>query len=63
MYDAVTDSYCYEGTRVLKNIPNLFDQTALDVFEAAMTAQRSDEPLPSGALDVAHYSGIHRHLF
>jgi cell filamentation protein len=63
MYDAVTDSYCYEGTRVLKNRPNFLDQTALDVLETAMTVQRSDEPLPSGTLNVAHYCGIHRHLF
>lgn len=63
MYDAVADSYCYKGTRVLKNTPNLLDQTALDVFEAGMTAQRSDEPLPSGLFDVAHYCSIHRHFF
>ncbi len=63
MYDAVTDAYCYEGTRVLKNKLNLIDQSTLDMFESAMTTQRSDEPLPSGVLDVAHYRGIHRHLF
>jgi len=63
MYDAVIDSYCYEGTTVLKNIPDIRDQAALIAFEAAMTAQRSDEPLPEGDLDVAHYYAIHRHLF
>lgn len=63
MYDAVTDSYCYEGITVLKNIPNIHDQAALDAFEAATTTQRSDEPLPSGELDAAHYCAIHRHLF
>ena len=37
MYDAVIDSYCYEGTTVLKNIPDIRDQAALDAFEAAVT--------------------------
>ena len=63
MYDAVVDSYCYEGSNVLKNIPDIRDQVVLDEFEAAMTAQRSDEPLPEGSIDAAHYYAIHRHLF
>ena len=63
MYEAVVDSYCYEGTTVLRNIPDIRDQSALDAFEAAMTAQRSDEPLPKGGLDASHYYSIHRHLF
>ena len=63
MYDAIIDAYCYEGTTILKNIPDLRDQSALDAFEAVMTTQRSDEPLPGGNLDVAHYYAIHRHLF
>jgi len=63
MYDVVTDSYCYEGTTILKNIPSIRNQAILDAFEAAMTAQRSDEPLPHGTLDAAHYCGIHRHIF
>jgi cell filamentation protein len=63
MYDAVSDPYCYEGTTVLKNIPGLRDQAALDQFEAAMTAQRADEPLPTGRLSVSHYRAIHHHLF
>lgn len=63
MYDAVVDSDCYDGTTVLKNIPGLRDQAALDQFEAAMTAQRADEPLPSGHLSVSHYRAIHYHLF
>ncbi len=63
MYDVVIDSYCYEGTTVLKNIPNIRDQAVLDAFEAVMTTQRSDESLPEGILDATHYSAIHRHLF
>lgn len=63
MYDAIADPYCYTGTSVLKNLPDIRDQAALDAFEAVSTAQRSDEPLPSGRLSVAHYRAIHRHLF
>ena len=63
MYDAIIDSYCYEGTTVLQNIPDLRDQASLDAFEAVMTTQRSDEPLPEGNLDATHYYAIHRHLF
>ena len=58
MYDAVQDLYCYEGITVLKNIPGIRDQDLLNEFEAAMTMQRSDEPLPPGSLDVAHYCAI-----
>jgi len=63
MYDAVQDPYCYEGTTILKNIPGIWDQSALDEFEAAITKQRADEPLPAGRLSVSHYQAIHRHLF
>jgi len=63
MYDVVEDPYCYPGTTVLKNIPGIRDQTALDEFEAAITAQRADEPLPAVRLGAAHYKAIHHHLF
>jgi cell filamentation protein len=63
MYDAAHDPYCYPGSTVLKNIPDIRDQAALDAFEAASTAQRADEPLPVGRMSVAHYRAIHRHLF
>jgi cell filamentation protein len=63
MYDAIADPYCYGGTTVLKNIPDIRDQIALDEYEAAMTAQRADEPLPLGRLSVAHFRAIHHHLF
>lgn len=57
------DPYCYPGSTVLKNIPDLRDQNALDAFEAVSTAQRSDEALPNGRLSVTHYCAVHRHLF
>lgn len=63
MYDAVEDPYCYPGTTVLKNKLNLRKQTELDAFEAEITAQRAEEPLPSGRLGYAHYKAIHKHLF
>jgi cell filamentation protein len=63
MYEASVDPYCYPGTTILKNVPGLRNQAALEKFEAAMTAQRSDEPLPTGRFTVKHYRAIHHHLF
>jgi len=63
MYDAVADPYCYDGTTVLKNTPGIRNHAVLDEFEAALTAQRADEPLPNGRLGVAHFKAIHHHLF
>jgi cell filamentation protein len=63
MYDSIDDPYCYPGTTVLKNRRNLRTQKALDRFETAITAQRFDEPLPSGKLTEQHYRRVHRHLF
>jgi len=63
MYDAQADPYCYPGTAVLKNIPGLRKQEALEKFELIGSTQRSDEPLPAGRLSVRHYCAIHRHLF
>jgi cell filamentation protein len=63
MYDSGPDPYCYPGTSVLKNRLDLRDQALLDEFEALITAQRSEEPLPPGRLNSAHYRAIHRHLF
>ena len=63
MYEAARDPYCYAGSTVLKNIPGLRTEAELDLFEAAATTQRADEPLPSGRLSVTHYCKIHHHLF
>jgi cell filamentation protein len=62
-YDAIVDPYCYPGTTLLINIPDLRDPTALAEFEGAVTAQRADEALPDGRLSVRHYQAIHHHLF
>ncbi len=63
MYEAGQDPYCYEGSTVLKNIPDIRDATDLEAFETVSTAQRADEPLPTGHLSVRHYCAVHRHLF
>ncbi len=63
MYDSTPDPYCYPGTSVLKNLLGLREQAQLDAFEALITAQRAEEPLPRGRLGYAHYRAIHRHLF
>ncbi len=63
MYDAVEDPYCYPGTTVLKNKLKLKIQNELEEFEAEITAQRAEEPLPTGKLTYSHYRAIHKHLF
>ena len=51
-YDAIADPYCYPDTTVFKNIPDIRDAAALAEFEAVITAQRADEPLPVGRLSI-----------
>lgn len=63
MYQAEDDPYCYPGTTVLKNKLGLRTQAELNAFEAEITAQRANEPLPAGRLGYSHYKAIHRHLF
>jgi cell filamentation protein len=61
-----SDPYVYPGTTLLKNIPGIRNQKALDGFEADRVAQRSleliEQPL-SGFFDVDHLRRIHRYLF
>lgn len=63
MYTAPDNIYCYPGSIVLKNIPDLTSERELERFEIAMTSQRAEEPLPAGRFSVRHYCAIHRHLF
>ncbi len=63
MYRATADPYCYPDSSVLRNLPGIQTRIALARFEAAITAQRASEPLPSGRLGVRHYKAVHRHLF
>src|SRR5579872_2277048 len=63
MYESDPDPYCYPCTNILVNRLGLRDQAKLDAYEAMITAQRGEEPLPRGRLGYAHYRAIHRHLF
>lgn len=62
-YDIVEDPLCYPGSSVLRNKAGLTDQDDLDQFEQLMFLTRSEEPLPEGALDYAHYRATHHHFF
>lgn len=62
-YDATDDPLCYSGTHILKNKAGITDQNALDQFEHLMFLTRSDENLPEGQMDYAHYQAIHHHFF
>lgn len=62
-YDPLPDPYCYPGTNVLRNLAELTDQDALDLFEAEAVALQATLPLPVGGFDVAHYCQLHQHLF
>jgi cell filamentation protein len=63
MYESGPDPYCYPGSSVLKNRLGLRDQAEREAFEAVITAQRGEEPLPRGRFGYAHYRTIHHHLF
>ena len=63
MYRAEPDPYCYPGTSVLINRLDIRDQRRLDAFEGEVTAERANQPLPTGRLSYAHYRAIHKHLF
>ncbi len=62
-YTAQHDPSCYPRTNILKNIPNLRDELALQEYELAFVTQRLEEGLPRGRLGEAHLRAIHRHLF
>ena len=62
-YDPLPDPNCYPGTGVLRNLANLTNQDALDLFEAEAVALQATLPLSEGAYDVAHYCRLHQHLF
>ena len=62
-YDAFEDPYAYPGTIVLKNLLRIRHQAELEAFEVEISTLRSEEPLPDGDFDPAHYCAVHRHLF
>lgn len=64
MYEVENDTiYCYAGTDVLINKLDIKDAAELANFEAEITSQRAQEPIPEGDLDYAHYCALHKHLF
>jgi cell filamentation protein len=64
MYEVEHDTiYCYPGTDVLRNKLDIKDAAELANFEAEISNQRAQEPIPEGDLDYAHYCALHRHLF
>lgn len=63
MYEAEDDRYCYAGTSVLKNRFDIRDPAQLEALEVELTTARSEEPLPDGIFDEAHFRAIHHHLF
>jgi cell filamentation protein len=64
MYEVENDAiYCYAGTNILKNKLDIKDATELANFEAEISNQRAQEPIPKGDLDYAHYRALHKHLF
>ncbi len=62
-YRSFDDPLCYPKTGVLQNRANITNQDQLDQFEQLMFLIRSDEDLPIGDLDYAHYRNIHFHFF
>lgn len=60
MYDAVDDPYTYENSTVLINKLGLTSQTAIDEFEAEITAARALKPLPKGNFDFELRQSISR---
>ena len=64
MYEVENDAvYCYAGTAILKNKLDIKDAVELAKFEAEISSQRAQEPIPDGNLDYAHYRALHKHLF
>jgi len=63
MYESGPDPYCYPGTNILVDRLGLRDRARLEAYEAMITAQRAEEPLPRGRLGYAHYRAIHRRVF
>src|ERR1700723_2159944 len=50
-------------TTVLKNLLNIQDPNTLDAFEVENSTLRSEEPLPEGNFDAAHYRQVQHYLF
>ena len=47
----------------MRNLAGLTVADQLEAFETLSVTQRSEEALPDGAFDAAHFRAVHRHLF
>jgi len=56
------DAYCYDGTDILKNIPGIMGQDALDDFEEEHSSLRMLD-VPAGNFDAVHLCEMHKHIF
>jgi len=57
---------CYDGSTVLINHFNIWNQRELEAVEAALVSAKAaqwEENPPCSSFDFAHYRAIHRHLF
>lgn len=64
MYEVENDTiYCYPGTDILKNKLDIEDAAELAAYEAEISNQRAQEPIPEGDLNYAYYCALHKHLF
>lgn len=65
-YDTFDDPYCYTDSHILRNVPDMHDEAALEQFEVEMVAIRAIEDLPElpkGKLRPTYYRKLHHHLF
>lgn len=62
-YDAFVDPYLYPDSDCLQNLAGLRDSAELEAFELEQSTLRSEEALPPGDFDPAHYRRLHKHLF
>lgn len=61
-----SDPYQYSGSTVLKNLPDIRDHAALEVFEQRVTALRLDEVMTAivdAPVNLSTWKTIHRTLF
>lgn len=56
------DAYCYEGTDIIKNVPGIMEQDALDDFEEEHSSLRMLD-VPTGSFDAVHLCAVHKHIF
>jgi cell filamentation protein len=61
--DSLDETYCYQGTNVLRNKLSITNQTELEIAENTLVGSKMLSHLPTGNLDIAHFKALHKHLF